>query len=186
MSKSRFSHNDRPPKGLANLGHIRLAGVDDEMQIFSLCSLMNAEVGLHQLNWPKVAAMVRLATQRIRGIVGVIGEPHDLRAAIFMVIEPIWYSDSFSLMEYFTYVRPDARRSTYAIDLLAYGKRCADDLGIDFVAGVFSTSRTEAKCKLYRRVMPKVGEFYRYHPEPRDQALVHLSRAQPANHLAAE
>jgi len=176
----KFSHNDRPPKASADLSHIRLAGPDDEMQIFSLCSLMNAEVGLHQLNWPKVAAMIRLATQRIRGIIGVIGEPHDLKAAIFMVIEPVWYSDSFSLMEYFTYVRPDARASTYAIDLLAYGKHCADELHIDFVAGVFSTKRTEAKCKLYRRVMPKVGEFYRYHPSE------DLSTARPANHIAAE
>ena len=179
MSKA-FSHNNRPPKEPTDLTHIRLGGAEDEMQIFSLCSLMNAEVGLHQLNWPKVSAMIRMATQRIRGIIGVIGEPHDLKAAIFMVIEPIWYSDSFSLMEYFTYVRPDARKSTYAIDLLTYGKHCADELGIDFVAGVFSTTRTEAKCRLYRRVVPKVGEFFRYHPgEP-------LARVAPANRIAAE
>ena len=108
MSKA-FSHNDRPPKAPTDLSHIRLAGTEDEMQIFSLCSLMHAEVALHQLNWPKVAAMIRLATQRTRGIVGVIGEPHDLKAAIFTVIEPVWYSDEFILMEYFNYVRPDAR-----------------------------------------------------------------------------
>jgi hypothetical protein len=178
----KFSHNDRPPKEASDFPFIRLAGESDEMQIFNLCSLMNAEVGLHQLNWPKVAAMIRLATQRTRGIIGVIGEPHDLKAAIFMVIEPVWYSDSFVLMEYFTYVRPDARRSNYAIDLLAYGKRCADELHIDFVAGVFSTKRTEAKCKLYRRAMPKVGEFFRYHPDPQ----IHLAQAVPANHVPAE
>jgi hypothetical protein len=137
---------------------------------------MNAEVGLHQLNWPKVSAMVRLATQRTRGIIGVIGEPHDLRAAIFMVIEPVWYSDAFVLMEYFTYVRPDARKSQYAQDLL----------GIDYIAGVFSTVRTEAKCRLYRRSLAKVGEFFRYHPDTQVTSLVHLSRAPPANHLAAE
>jgi hypothetical protein len=186
MSKKKFSHNNRPPLEQVDLSHIRLAGEPDEMQIFSLCSLMNAEVGLHQLNWPKVSAMIRLATQRMRGIIGVIGEPHDLKGAIFMVIEPVWYSDAFSLMEYFTYVRPDARRSTYALDLLAYGKRCATELNIDFVAGVFSTKRTEAKCKLYRRVMPKVGEFFRFHPGEEEGSMAHLSQARPANHLAAE
>jgi hypothetical protein len=183
---SEFSHNTRPPKPPADLSHIRLAGEADEMQIFNLCSLMHAEIALHPLAWPKVAAMVRLATQRTRGIIGVIGEPHDLKAAIFMVIEPIWYSENFHLMEYFNYVRPDARRSTYATDLLAYGKRCADELGIDFTCGVVSTARTEAKCKLYRRVMPKVGEFFRYHPQPQPADLVHLSRAPPANQIAAE
>lgn len=181
---SAFSHNTRPPKAPTDLSHIRLAGIEDEMQIFNLCSLMHAEVGLHQLNWPKVSAMVRMATQRVRGIIGVIGEPYDLKAAIFMVIEPVWYSDNFSLMEYFTYVRPDARKSRYATDLLAYGKHCADELGIDFVAGVFSTSRTEAKCKLYGRVMPKVGEFFRYHPTPTPRTP--LARLTPANHIAAE
>ena len=181
MSKA-FSHNDRPPKEPTDLSHIRLAGEADEMQIFNLCSLMSAEVGLYQLKWPKVSAMIRLATQRVRGIIGVVGDSHDLKAAIFMVIEPVWYSDDFTLMEYFTYVRPDARKSRYATDLLAYGKQCADELGIDFVAGVFSTTRTEAKCKLYRRTLPKVGEFFRYHPGTTDP----LARLRPANRIAAE
>lgn len=183
MSK-KFSHNNRPPKPPTDLSHIRLAGEADEMQIFNLCSLMHAEVGLHPLDWPKIAAMIRLATMRTRGIVGVIGEPHDLKAAIFMMIEPVWYSSAFVLLDYFTYVRPDARQSTYATDLIAYGKQCADGLGIDFVCGVFSTVRTEAKCKLYRRVMPKVGEFYRYQPKPETAELSHLS--QTANRVAAE
>jgi hypothetical protein len=182
----QFSHNDRPPKAPTDLSHIRLAGEADEMQIFSLFSLMYAEVAQHALSWPKVAAMIRLATQRTRGIVGVIGEPHDLKAAIFMVIEPVWYSDEFFLQEYFNYVRPDARRSTYATDLLCYGKRCAEELGIDFFCGVYSTVRTEAKCRLYRRVMPKMGEFYRYRPQGEMTARTPLSRAVPANHVAAE
>ena len=178
-----FSHNVRPPRLSKDLSHIRLAGIPDEMQIFNLCSLMHAEAGLHPLNWPKVSAMIRLATQRTRGIVGVVGEPHDIKAAIFAVIEPVWYSDGFVLLEYFTYVRPDARRSSYATDLLAFGKRCADDLGIDFVCGVFSTIRTEAKCRLYRRMVPKVGEFFRYHPSAETSM---LARASPANRVAAE
>jgi len=133
--------------------------------------------------------MVRLATQRVRGIIGTIGEPHDIRAAIFMSIEPaFWYSDSFVLQEHFNYVRPDARRSTFATDLLAYGRQCADELGIDFVCGVLSTERTEAKCRLYRRVMPKIGEYYQYRPEkkPRNDDLLHLSRTPAANRVAAE
>jgi GNAT superfamily N-acetyltransferase len=185
MSKA-FSHNDRPPKAPLDLSHIRLAGEADEMQIFSLFSLMHAEVAQHRLSWPKVAAMIRLATQRTRGIVGVIGETHDIKAAIFATIEPVWYSDEFILLEYFNYVRPDARRSNYATDLLAYGKRCAEELGIDFVCGVYSTIRTEAKCRLYRRVMPKMGEFYRWRPGGEVTARTPLSRAVPANQVAAE
>jgi GNAT superfamily N-acetyltransferase len=179
-----FSHNTRPPAPPRDLSHIRLAGTEDEMQVFSLCSLMHAEQPYHPLHWPKVAAMIRLATQRTRGIIGVIGEPHDLKAAIFMVIEPIWYSDDWQLLEYFNYVRPDARRSSYAQDLIAYAKRCADDLGIDFTCGVFSNVRTEAKVRLYRRTMPYMGGFFCYRPER--QTIANLSQAPPANNVAAE
>ena len=183
MSKE-FSHNDRPPKEPGDLSHIRLAGTDDEMQIFSLFSLCHAECGMSRLHWPKVAAMIRLATQRSRGIIGVIGDSHDIKAAIFMALEPsFWYSDDFHLVEHFNYVRPDARRSHYALDLLAYGKRCASELNIGFICGVASNYRTEAKCRLYRRVLPKIGEFYRYLP---GEDSVPLSLAIPANQVAAE
>ena len=165
MSKS-FSHNDRPPKPPKDLSHIRLAGEADEMQIFLLFSLMHAEVGIHPLSFPKVATKIRLATQRQSGIIGVIGEPHDIKAALLMVIDPVWYSDDFMLQEYFNYVRPDARRSTYAQDLLAYGRYCADALHIPLTCAVTSKPRTEAKCRLYRRMIPKIGEFFQYRPEP--------------------
>jgi hypothetical protein len=181
-----FSHNNRPPPEPRDLSHIRLAGEPDEMQIFNLCSLMHAEAGFHPLSWPKVAAMVRLATQRTRGIIGVIGEPYDLKAAIFMVIEPIWYSDDWHLLEYFNYVRPDARKSRYAQDLIAYGKKCADEIGVDFMCGVFSNRRTEAKCRLYQRMLPKMGEFYNYRPEKQTMELVRLQQTPPANTVAAE
>ena len=80
MSKA-FSHNERPPKSPTDLSPTSaLRGEADEMQIFSLFSLMHAWRFRNILwIWPKVSAMIRLATQRTRGImVGVIGEPHDL------------------------------------------------------------------------------------------------------------
>jgi hypothetical protein len=181
----QFSHNNKPPPP-RDLSHVRLAGEADEMSIFNLCSLMHAEQSYHPLAWPKIAAMIRLATQRTRGIIGVIGEPHDLKAAIFMVIEPIWYSDDWQLLEYFNYVRPDARKSHYAQDLLAYGKRCADEIGLDFTCGVFSNIRTEAKCRLYGRMLPKIGEFFTYRPAKQTMDLVRLQQAPPANSVAAE
>ena len=174
MSKA-FSHNERPPKSPTDLSHIRLAGEADEMQIFSLFS-PDACGGFATFFWTgPVSAMIG-SRPSAAGIVGVIGEPHDLKAALFAVIEPVWYSDDFVLTEYFNYVRPDARRSTYATDLLAYGKRCAEDLGIDFFCGVYSTVRTEAKCRLYRRVM---GEFYRYRPQGEVTARTPLARVAP-------
>ena len=74
---------------------IRLADEHDEFEIFKLCSLMHSEQPYHPLSWDKIVPMVRLATQKTperRGIIGCIGERHDLKAAIFLLLEPIWYS----------------------------------------------------------------------------------------------
>jgi GNAT superfamily N-acetyltransferase len=169
---------------------IRLADVHDEFEIFKLCSLMHSEQPYHPLDWDRIVPMVRLATARERGIIGVIGERHDLKAAVFMILDQIWYSSDWQLLELFNYVRPDARKSTYAKDLLTYAKGCADKLGIDLTVGVFSNIRTEAKCRLYRRMIPKMGEFYCYSPAPRiaamKEAFDELTATPAANEVAAE
>ena len=96
------------------------------MQIFFLFSLMHAEVGLHPLSWPRVAEKIRLATQRTRGIIGVIGPPNDLKAAHLMVIDPVWYSDDFILAGIFQLC--PARRAPINVCARSAGvwQTCAD------------------------------------------------------------
>lgn len=174
-----------------DLSHIRLADEHDEFEIFKLCALMHEEQPYHPLSWDKVCPMVRMATRRERGIIGVIGERHDVKAAVFLLLDPIWYSEDWQLLEFFNYVRPDARRSNYAKDLIRYAKRCAEDLKVDLTMGIFSNVRTEAKCRLYRREMTKFGEFYCFRPAalgnwPNVVNAQALAEAQPANAVAAE
>jgi GNAT superfamily N-acetyltransferase len=166
---------------------IRMADEHDEFEIFKLCAMMHEEQPYHPLSWDKVVPMVHLATRRERGIIGVIGDRHDLKAAIFLLIDPIWYSDEWQLMEFFNYVRPDARKTRYAADLINFAKKCADDLGLDLTVGVFSNIRTEAKIRLYSRLVPKMGAFFCYSPPSRpsfEQRL--LDVMEPANAVAAE
>ena len=172
---------------LVTVQDIRLADEHDEFEIFKLCSLMHSEQPYHPLSWDKIVPMIRLATARQRGIIGVIGERHDLKAAIFLVLEPIWYSDDWQLLEFFNYVREDARRSNFAKELIGYARTCADSLGVDLTVGVFSNIRTEAKCRLYRRVLPKFGEFFCYSPPARIAAMEQAWREvnAPVAHVAA-
>lgn len=163
---------------------IRLADEDDEFEIFKLCSMMHAEQPYHPISWNKIVPMVRLATRRQRGIIGVIGERHDLKAGIFLLLDPIWYSDDWQLLEFFNYVRPDARHSRYAGDMIRYAKRCADELGVDLTIGVFSNIRTAEKCRLYGRLVPKMGEFFCYSPPQRIAAMEEARREVAA--IAAE
>jgi GNAT superfamily N-acetyltransferase len=169
---------------------IRLADEHDEFEIFKLCSMMHSEQPYHPLEWDRVVPMVRLATSRTRGIIGVIGERHDLKAAIFLLLDQIWYSNDWQLLEFFNYVRPEARRSSYARDLIKYAKTCADSLNVDLTVGVFSNIRTDQKCRLYGRLIPKMGEFFSYSPPGRvaqkEAAFRELSAQEPANLIAAE
>lgn len=168
---------------------IRLADEHDELAILEMCRLMHQEQPYHPLDLGKVAAMIRLAIQpgpERRGILGVIGGRGDLKGAIFLMIEPIWYSTDWQLLEFFNYVRPDYRRMGFAADLIAYAKRCSDQIGIDLTVGVFSNQRTEAKCRLYRRWLPQMGAFFCYAPPNRKPFIDRLAEMAPANSVAAE
>jgi GNAT superfamily N-acetyltransferase len=175
---------DTPPRT-----PIRLADDDDELGILDMCKMMWSEHPYHPLDLGKVSAMIRLATHQgpeRRGILGVIGPRHAIKAGIFLMIEPIWYSQSWQLLEFFNYVRPEHRRMGFAADLIAYAKQCADQINIDLTVGVFSNIRTEAKCRLYRRWLPKMGEFYCYAPPTRKPFIDRIAEVAAANKVAAE
>ena len=75
-----------------------------------------------------------------------------------------WYSSDWMLVELFNFVHPAHRRSTHAKSLIGHAKGYADQLGIPLVIGIISNHRTEAKVRLYRRMLPKAGEFFTYRP----------------------
>lgn len=168
---------------------IRLADEHDELGILELCKMMHTEQPYHPLNLGKVAAMIRLAIRQSperRGILGVVGDRHDLKGAVFLLIDPIWYSDDWQLLEFFNYVRPEYRRFGFAADLIAYAKQCSDQIGLDLTVGVFSNVRTEAKIRLYRRWLPQMGAFFCYAPPNRKPFIDRLTAMTPANRVAAE
>ena len=55
------------------------------------------------------------------------------------------------LGDYWNYVRKDCRISTHADELLEFAKAYADKVGLDYISGVVSFERAEAKTRLYRR-----------------------------------
>lgn len=108
--------------------------------------------------------MIQRAVAQQGAIIGVIGKSDDLRGMILLLIDPVWYSDEFQLLEIFNFVREDSRRSSFARDLINYAKRCADETGLDLTIGVLSNVRMAAKVRLYSRLLPKGGEFFVYSP----------------------
>lgn len=107
--------------------------------------------------------MLHKAFDRKGGVIGVIGDPGNIEALIFLLISSFWYSSAWHLEELFSYVRPQFRKSTHAKALVEWAKRASDEIGIPLVIGIISNTRTEAKVRLYRRQLKDpAGAFFVY------------------------
>lgn len=125
---------------------------------------MHEESPIRSLNRDRAAAAIRSALYDRNGIVGVIGPPDDIRAMTFLQITSSWYSSDLELHDLMTFVRADCRKSTHAKSLIEAAKTWADQADLPLWVGVVSNARTEAKCRLYRRQVAKVGEFFCHLP----------------------
>lgn len=144
---------------------VRKASVEDRPGILDMCRENHAENALFGISFPKVEAMIDRAFNRAGMVIGVMGAPTALEAMIVMEISQFWYTDDWCLDEVMNYVRPEFRKSTRAKDMIAWAKRCSDELVIPLVIGVMANERTEAKMGLYQRQLGKpVGGFFFHVP----------------------
>jgi len=97
-----------------------------------------------------------------RGVIGVIGPQGALEGLVILVIGSYWYTDSRHLEEYMVFIDPECRASDHAKVLIEWMKEQSKQTKLALVAGIISNDKTEAKCKLYGRFLPKAGEFFVY------------------------
>lgn len=100
-----------------------------------------------------------------RGVIGVIGPVGSLEALVFVTISCFWYTHDKNIDECIVYVDPECRKSDHARALVHWMKEQVEITGIPLMTGVISTYRTEAKCRLYRQMLPKIGEFFYLAPK---------------------
>lgn len=114
----------------------------------------------------KLAETIWGALTRQTGICGVIGPVGGkLEGAVLLSMGEMWYSKELILEEKAIYVDPDFRaaKGGRAKKLAEFAKMTATELGIPLAIGVLSTSRTEAKIRLYERVFgPAAGVYFLY------------------------
>jgi hypothetical protein len=155
---------------------VRIAVPEDEEAIVGLCAAAHAEQGEHPLDLAKLRAFIHRGISLENAIVGVIGPVGAPLAYIIILVDPVWYSGDWQLLELTSFVHPSARKAFIAADgtirnptlgkeLIAFAKRCADETGLHLTIGVMSNIRTEAKVRLYERQLPKAGAFFVYRPE---------------------
>lgn len=149
---------------------IRIAGPDDFQEIFRICCLLHKENGQHSFSELKARHVIWRGVNRENSIVGVIGPSNNIKAIIYLVVDPVYYSDECQLVELWNFVRPDCRKSDYAKRMIQFAKQCADETGLHLTIGIISDERLEAKERLYARQLPKGGVFYIYKPEKHKSA----------------
>ena len=138
-------------------GIVRLATAADEDEIMLLLNQMHAEGGIMPLDEMAARETFRMAFNRQGGILGVVGEPGDIKAMIFLLISRFWYSRAYHLEELFNFVRPDVRNSVenskdgFAFKLIEFAKKCSDRLELPLTIGILTNQRMEGKVRFYRR-----------------------------------
>lgn len=143
---------------------VRIATKKDEDKIFDLLCNLYEENAMASMDTAKVWHMIHRGTRGKEGIIGVIDGPKDIEATIAIIPGQWWYSSDRHLEEFWNYVRPEARRSNHAKDLIKFGKWCSEQWGIPLLMGILSNTRTEAKIGLYSRQIKHVGALFVHNP----------------------
>ena len=151
---------------------VRKAHLADKPQIMEMCEENHRENGQFSLDLGKVEALIDRAFNGGGAIIGVVGKD-AIEGMLVLTIQQFWYTSDWCLEEVQNFVRPEFRRSTNAKDMIKFGQRCSDELGIPLVIGVVSNERTQAKMELYRRQLGNpVGGYFLYPKKAAIQAVV--------------
>src|SRR5208337_2845143 len=86
----------------------------------------------------------------------------DLEALVFVAIGTYWYSHDRHLEEFIVYVDPECRQSGHARALISWMKLQSDRSGLPLITGIMSNHRTQAKVRLYSRMLQPIGAFFTY------------------------
>jgi GNAT superfamily N-acetyltransferase len=114
-------------------------------------------------NIDKLANTIWGALTRQTGICGVIGPVGGkLEGAVLLSMGEMWYSRELILEEKAIFVDPEYRsaKGGRARKLAEFAKMTATELQVPLAIGVLSTSRTEAKIRLYERVFGEPAGVY--------------------------
>lgn len=104
-----------------------------------------------------------------RGVVGVIGKPGNLQAAIMLVLGSPWYSDAITMDDCMSFVDKRYRQSNHAKALLDFAISIVDKTRttnpeFKMILGIVSNVRTAEKVRLYSRKLKPVGAYFLYPP----------------------
>ena len=132
-------------------GRVRIIERDEVEDVMRLCRQLHDENGLYKMSDQKVRAMLDRAFDRQGGILGGVGPKGKLEGLLYLLVSGFWYSEDSHLEELFLYVDPACRKSRNAVDLLQFGKWCAEQSGFKLFIGIMPNAASQRKVFLYDR-----------------------------------
>jgi hypothetical protein len=163
---------------------VRLAVPEDSVELWRLVLQLYNENGIFKLSPGKVdwlmkralfSEMIPEGDEGPRGVIGVIGPTGALEAFVFIMVGTHWYTEEHCLEEIAVYTDSEYRKSNHTKAMVQWMAGQSEKTGLKLITGIMSNHRTEAKCRLYRRMLPKIGEFFMVHPSGNNLSLVSAS-----------
>lgn len=142
---------------------VRTGVTDDFDAMMNLTMAATQENAFVSPDVKKLADVIWGALTIKTGICGVIGPVGGkLEGAVLLSMGELWYSKELILEEKAIFVDPEYRsaKGGRARKLAEFAKTTADGLSVPLAIGVLSTSRTEAKIRLYERVFGSPAGVY--------------------------
>lgn len=162
--------SDIPIRALANADDVRVRiGTPEDVHAAMAVALMATEENAFVPPNPlRLLNEIWAALNLDHGIVGLIGDPGEqIEGIVLLRVGNVWYSDAALLDEKAIFVHPSYRNAKggRAARLAEFSKHVADTLDIPLTIGVLSSHRTEAKVRMYSRIMgPSNGAYWIYWP----------------------
>lgn len=142
---------------------IRKAVPEDLNAILELLWLMHHENDLSHVLPPDVQKVTGHVIQALETGWVVVACENDGKVvgALGMVYSTTWWSSAPILQELWNFVHPDHRRGTrHAWQIMKVAEQLVTTSNMPFWMGVFSNKRTAAKCQLYAKFFPMVGQIF--------------------------
>lgn len=134
---------------------LRKALLEDVNDILFLLMRMHEEAGMGSVNVDKVERHVRTTLQQ--GVILIIEDGNLPRAVMGLKISDFWWSDDRALMDAFTYVAPEARRSRAFRMMFNEAKKMALQAGLPLLMANFGPVDEDRKSKLFKRLGKQLG-----------------------------
>lgn len=146
--------------------NVRIANIHDLDKVMELCLAAVEDNGFLEATPQKLLQSIYPALTQEGGIIGVIEEPDGvLSGGILLTVGSHWYSDATFLEEKSVFISKDFRaaKGGRAARLVEFAKKAADTLALPLLIGVLSSTRTEGKIRMYRRIFGEPqGAFFLY------------------------